>query len=860
MINNQTLRFLSNRTIAVCSIVFAAALATLLFSARSASAATCTYASAGTTNFNAAANWDCGFVPGASSTAIIPNSTSTVMSAAVTVSNLQIGTSATSTATLDTNWFALTITNTVTSTGTLVARGSQISVGNDLIFSNGGTFTAATSTLTFNTSTTDASGHLFKSDSDVTLFNFTASSSMNLRMSSNVLVTVGNSFNDRSQATIFFDNGSDMTVTGTSTISVNSIFGRCTGTTSDHVFTFNSTTTNNGQITSFGDAVWVFNGDFVNSGQLTSAEGDVPSITFNKQWTNTGGLFQSGSSTVTFGGATDGLQIPADLSFYNLTVNKTSGHSIGVAGSVSTTGAFLISGGQFNFGPYLFNAYGNVSYSGSGTTDVDNQTNATGTLAFVGSENQTMGGITAYHVSVNKPSGTLTCTTFCAAYGALRVANGIFDVGSAYVNLNATGTAFVINSTGTFAPSTGTMVYRGNATTTIAPTVYYNLSLSPGSASTTYSLSASTTAVGTLTVGSSATFAIGTNTFTTLGTISNSNLITENTSGGGSIVHAAESAKVTNSSGTEVSSIATNGTIYVTVQDSNRNLNAQSAETMTVSLSGDSSSGSDSETLTLTETTPSSGIFRNTTGLNLVNSGKASTGNGQFEIKSTGTGTTSYTDNQDSADGATDTFTLSYTSASSQASTGGGGIGGGGSIPISTTYQVSVQSNQGNLTNLTNVGVAVHNLIKLPNDGNASTQYDSAVYYVGSDGKRHAFPNDKVYFTWYSNFDGVQIVNQTQLASIPLGANVTYKPGFKMVKFTTDPKVYVVAKGGALRWVKTEAAAIELYGSNWNTTIDDIGDAFYANYTFGNDVTGLSDFNPTTVQASVSYPSDSLAM
>ena len=81
-----------------------------------------------------------------------------------------------------------------------------------------------------------------------------------------------------------------------------------------------------------------------------------------------------------------------------------------------------------------------------------------------------------------------------------------------------------------------------------------------------------------------------------------------------------------------------------------------------------------------------------------------------------------------------------------------------------------------------------------------------------------------------------------------------------MVKFTTDPKVYVVAKGGILRWVATEAVAVQLYGANWNMMIDDISDAFYSNYTFGTQVNGLSDYDPTTVQASVQFPSDSLQM
>ncbi|MBP9864188.1 hypothetical protein KBC54_01915, partial [Patescibacteria group bacterium] len=87
-----------------------------------------------------------------------------------------------------------------------------------------------------------------------------------------------------------------------------------------------------------------------------------------------------------------------------------------------------------------------------------------------------------------------------------------------------------------------------------------------------------------------------------------------------------------------------------------------------------------------------------------------------------------------------------------------------------------------------------------------------------------------------------------------------YKPGVKMVKFMTDPKVYAVAKGGILRWVKSQAAAVELYGAQWNKNIDDINDAFFTNYTFGAEINGIGDFNPANVKASVQFPSDSLQM
>lgn len=117
----------------------------------------------------------------------------------------------------------------------------------------------------------------------------------------------------------------------------------------------------------------------------------------------------------------------------------------------------------------------------------------------------------------------------------------------------------------------------------------------------------------------------------------------------------------------------------------------------------------------------------------------------------------------------------------------------------------------------------------------------SAVYYMGADGFRYVFPNDKTYFTWYSDFDDVVWLTDAELGRIQIGGNVTYKPGVKMIKINTDPKVYVVDNGGTLLAIGSEADATTLYGSTWNKKIDDVADAFFSNYT----LTG------TTVNASI---------
>ncbi len=124
-----------------------------------------------------------------------------------------------------------------------------------------------------------------------------------------------------------------------------------------------------------------------------------------------------------------------------------------------------------------------------------------------------------------------------------------------------------------------------------------------------------------------------------------------------------------------------------------------------------------------------------------------------------------------------------------------------------------------------------------------------SVYYYGANGKRYVFPNEKTYKTWYSDFSSVKTITDSELAAISLGGNVTYKPGVKMVKITTDPKVYAVAANGTLRWVKTEAIASSLYGSAWNTLIDDVPDAFFTNYTVGTEIAAAGDYNKAAVTA-----------
>ncbi len=136
------------------------------------------------------------------------------------------------------------------------------------------------------------------------------------------------------------------------------------------------------------------------------------------------------------------------------------------------------------------------------------------------------------------------------------------------------------------------------------------------------------------------------------------------------------------------------------------------------------------------------------------------------------------------------------------------------------------------------------------------------LYWHATDGKRYVFPNTNTFYSWFSSddFRRVQTLSDSELAGITIGGNVTYRPGYRLVKVTTDPKVYAVSRYGTLRWVTSEAVAEQLYGAGWRWRIDDIPDMFFTNYTLGSPIYSASDYNVSNEYNGVSTPSDSLRL
>lgn len=113
----------------------------------------------------------------------------------------------------------------------------------------------------------------------------------------------------------------------------------------------------------------------------------------------------------------------------------------------------------------------------------------------------------------------------------------------------------------------------------------------------------------------------------------------------------------------------------------------------------------------------------------------------------------------------------------------------------------------------------------------------TTVYYLGADGKRYIFPNEPTFFSWYKDFSGVVTITQTELENFPRGANVTIRPGTKLIKTPDERTVYAVESSGKLRSIVSEDNAKLLWGNDWAKRVVDVAPGFMTNYTTGTALT-----------------------
>jgi hypothetical protein len=127
-----------------------------------------------------------------------------------------------------------------------------------------------------------------------------------------------------------------------------------------------------------------------------------------------------------------------------------------------------------------------------------------------------------------------------------------------------------------------------------------------------------------------------------------------------------------------------------------------------------------------------------------------------------------------------------------------------------------------------------------------------SVYYYGADGKRHGFTSEAVYRSWNgSSYSGVVIISMSQMNAMPVGENVTMRPGTSLVKFMGSSTVYAVEKGGALRPIVNEAVAKAIYGSRWTAYIVELPGSVKKDYSYGEKIDSSSDYSKSRAYYSV---------
>ncbi|TAK05224.1 SH3 domain-containing protein [Patescibacteria group bacterium] len=180
----------------------------------------------------------------------------------------------------------------------------------------------------------------------------------------------------------------------------------------------------------------------------------------------------------------------------------------------------------------------------------------------------------------------------------------------------------------------------------------------------------------------------------------------------------------------------------------------------------------------------------------------------------------------------------------------------GGEPPALTVPPTSLEGSAGPAASPTATAPPVTNVQPLPTAGLIRGVSTRAVYLLHN-GKRYAFPTERVYLSWYANFNAVVVVSDADLATVPLAGNVTYRPGIRLVKLQTDNRVFAVGRYGVLRHIASEVAARELYGDVWATFVDDILDISFGNYLEGADISSSSDFDRTT-ESEINEPAENI--
>lgn len=125
----------------------------------------------------------------------------------------------------------------------------------------------------------------------------------------------------------------------------------------------------------------------------------------------------------------------------------------------------------------------------------------------------------------------------------------------------------------------------------------------------------------------------------------------------------------------------------------------------------------------------------------------------------------------------------------------------------------------------------------------AKSASNPEAYYI-ENGEKYLFPNPSVYFSWFSSFKQVETISKGRLDQKKFIGKIWYRPGWSLVKPKGSNKVYTISQDTwNLRWIKSPQVAKNLYGSNWQTLIQDVESNIFNYFCVGDSINKSSDYD-----------------
>jgi hypothetical protein len=137
-------------------------------------------------------------------------------------------------------------------------------------------------------------------------------------------------------------------------------------------------------------------------------------------------------------------------------------------------------------------------------------------------------------------------------------------------------------------------------------------------------------------------------------------------------------------------------------------------------------------------------------------------------------------------------------------------------------------------------------LVPHPHPGVLFRSPSSDVYYMGRDGKRHAFPNADIFKSWFGDDAPVMTVATYQLSRADLGENVTLKPG-SLARISGETPLYVVDLGQVLHEILSKTFLVILQSPPWSDLIYSLSPGLVENYLLAEPILSESEPIPPAI-------------